>query len=106
MIEQLRRFEILLPCQHNDGRRVPREVLTTTYQDLFLRFGGISIDTQTVRGVWLHEEMEYEDELVRVVIEVASTEGTIDFFSDFKEILMERFEQIEIWITSYLIDRI
>ena len=43
-----RRFEILLPLRHNDGRLVSDDKLNQTREELVERFDGISVQPQAV----------------------------------------------------------
>jgi hypothetical protein len=43
----LRRYEILLPSQFNDGRPVPPDLIADTLQELEQAFGAVSCETQT-----------------------------------------------------------
>lgn len=52
MSEAFRRFEILLPLQFNDGLPVPDELVGDTIIELRQRFGAVSAETQTIRGIW------------------------------------------------------
>lgn len=99
-----RRFEILLPLTFNDGRPVDGELFEQTREELIARFGAITLLPHTARGVWVHHGARYEDELLRLVIDVDDTPEHQQFFADFKVVLLERFEQIEIYIASYSID--
>jgi hypothetical protein len=58
-----------------------------TREDLLARFGGL-----------------YEDELLRYVVGVDDTPENRQFFVDWKPTLRQRFEQIEIYITSIAVD--
>jgi len=42
--------------------------------------------------------------LVRVFVDVADSPGNWQFFQEFKETLKARFQQLEIWMTTYLVD--
>lgn len=55
-------------------------------------------------GAWVHEGTRYEDELLRFVVDVDDTEENQRFFVDFKAVLLQRFDQIEIYIASYPVD--
>jgi hypothetical protein len=46
----------------------------------------------------------YEDELIRVVLDVDDTPENEQFFMTYKPVLLERFRQIEIYIVSYPVD--
>ncbi len=54
----------------------------------------------------MHEGTRYEDESRRLLVDVEDTPENEQFFASFKATLMERFEQIEIYIISYPIDRV
>ena|SRR2546428_14161759 len=99
-----RRFEILLPIRHNDGRPVEGELLEQTREELVAQFGAISIAPHTVLGVWLRKGQRFEDELRRFTVDVDDTAENNQFFVGFKAILLERFEQLEIYIASYPVD--
>ena len=99
-----RRYEILLPLQFNDGAAVPESLLWQTVEDLESRFGAISWDSQVVRGIWEHEGVIYRDNNTRLVLEVEDLQENKDFFKTFKETLKTRFKQLDIWITSHIVD--
>jgi hypothetical protein len=91
---QKRRYEILLPLQFNDGSAVPVDILHQTREELVAQFA----------GVWVHEGTRYEDSLVRIVVDVEDTPDNRQFFVDWKPTLRERFQQIEIYFTSFIIE--
>jgi hypothetical protein len=88
----------------NDGNPVSPEKFTQTREDLLQQFGGLTLSPSTVRGIWVHEGVRYEDESFRYVIDVDDTSENREFFAEFKLMLRERFEQIEVYIVSYPID--
>lgn len=104
MSRAFRRFEVLLPLRFNDGRPVPDETVGEALLELRQRFGAVSCETQTTRGIWQHQGQEYRDELVRVYVDVSDTPESFDFFREFKERLKARFEQIDIWMTTYPVE--
>ena len=99
-----RRYEILLPLTHNDNRPVSAEKFYETRNELVSRFGAVSVAPGSVLGEWVHEHQRYEDESLRLVIDVADTSESREFFIEFKQTLCQRFEQIEIYIVSYSIE--
>jgi hypothetical protein len=99
-----RRYEILLPLKHNDGRPVSEEVINLTREELVARFDGISVHPQSILGIWVHEGVRYEDNSVRWTIDVEDTPENREFLMDFKAVLLQRFEQLEIYIASYPVD--
>lgn len=99
-----RRYEILLPLMHNDGRPVDPEKFSQTLEELLTELGAVSISPHAVRGIWVHEGARYEEESRRIEINVEDSSACAEFFVALKATLTERFEQIEIYIVSYPID--
>jgi hypothetical protein len=99
-----RRCEILLPLKHNDGRPVAGEAFEQTREELVSRFGAVTISPHTLLGIWTHEDERYEDELLKFVVDVADSAENEQFLADLKRVLLERFEQLEIYIASYPVD--
>jgi hypothetical protein len=83
---------------------VAGESFDQTRQELVAQFGAISFFPQSLPGTWTHEGSRFEDELVRVVVDVDDTSDSRRFFMEFKAVLLERFEQLEIYIASYPIE--
>ena len=57
-----------------------------------------------IRGHWQHEGEEFRDELARAFVDVADTSENRAFFVSYKEQLKARFQQLDIWMTTYLIE--
>jgi hypothetical protein len=103
---RLRRWEIFLPLRFNDGQSVPQELAAEVFLELRDRFGGASCETQVIRGVWRHGETIFRDDLTRMFVDVPEAAEHEQFFAQFKERLKTRFNQIEIWITTYPIETV
>src|SRR5262249_49512639 len=101
-----RRYEILLPLTHNDGRPVNPKKFAQTRAELMARSDRLTILPYGVLSIWGHEGTRYEGEFTLLIVDVDDTPEKARFFAGFKAILMERFEQIEIYIISYPIDRV
>lgn len=84
MTKSLRRFEILLPLKFNDGQPVPDALMADLLLQLEQRFGAVSSETQTIRGLWQREGQAYRDELVRVFVDAPDTDESRQFFAAFK----------------------
>jgi hypothetical protein len=106
MGKSLRHFEILLPKQFNDLQPVPDDLFRETLLELQKRFGAVSSETQIIHGLWQHEGIVFRDNLVRVFVDVEDSPETRQFFEEFKERLKTRFRQIDIWITTYLVESV
>jgi len=44
-----------------------------TRRELLTRFEGLTMEPQGFRGIWIDEGVEYEDELIRFVLDVEDT---------------------------------
>lgn len=104
MSKTFRRFELLLPLRFNDGQPVPDELIGETVLELREQFGAVSAETQTIRGTWQHEGQVYRDDLVRVFVDVPDAPESREFFVGFKERVKARFRQLDIWMTTYLVE--
>ena len=101
---RLKRYEILLPLLYNDGSKIEKEKFLITNEELVERFGATTTDSTRIVGRWIYQNQLYEDKLIRIIIDVPESEDSEIFFRRYKEVLKERFKQIDIWITSYEID--
>ena len=104
MSDSFRRFELLLPRRFNDGQSVPDELIAGTLLELEERFGAVSCETQTIRGLWRHDDELFRDDLIRVFVDAPDVPESRRFFLDFKERIKARFRQIDIWMTTYPIE--
>ena len=104
MSSMVRRFEVLLPLRFNDGTPVPDAAVADTLVEFEERFGAVSCETQTIRGRWRSDGQSYRDDLIRVFVDVPDTPESRDYFVASKERLKARFQQLDIWMTTYLIE--
>ena len=104
MSSKLRRFEILLPLQFNDGREVSTELLAEAVLEIVDKFDAASYETQKVEGHWRHEGVLYRDNLVKIVIDTPDDEANREWMRDYKSRWKERLEQLDLWLVSYTID--
>ncbi|HET6883536.1 MAG TPA: hypothetical protein VFI31_25515 [Pirellulales bacterium] len=104
MSRTLRRFELLLPLRFNDGEPVPDALIADTLFELEQRFGAVSCETQTIRGLWHYEGQAYRDDLVRIFVDVQDIPAVREFFIEFKERIKARFQQLDIWLATYPIE--
>lgn len=104
MSDQFRRFEVLIPLRFNDGRDIPDDLIVDTILELESQFGAVSCETQAIRGLWTHGGMKYRDDVIRLFVDVADLPANREFFVRFKESLKQRFDQLDIWVTSHVID--
>ena len=102
----LRRYEILLPSKFNDGRPIPPDLIAETLLELEREFGAVSCETQIIRGIWRHEGKTHRDTLARTFVDVPDTPENRQFFVQFKETLKQRFQQFDIWLTTFPVELI
>jgi hypothetical protein len=104
MDRPFRRYEMLLPLLFNDGTTVPGDLVDQTLLALEERFGPVSCESQVTRGQWTHEGQSYRDSLIRVYVDVADLPEHRSYFAGLKETLKTRFQQHDIWMTTYPLD--
>jgi hypothetical protein len=104
MSSTLRRYEILLPLQFNDGGDVPSEMLADAVLEIVDRFEAASYETQKVEGHWRHDGILYRDNLVKIVIDVPDEQSNREWMRAFKSRWKVRLEQLDLWLVSYQID--
>lgn len=100
-----RQYDIYLPIRYNNGRDIPEVLFFQVEDELTLRFGGSTMIQQNnpLRGVWLFRNQLYIDEIVIVTtIDFGYQEKSDSdlFFVEYKEILKQRFEQLDILILA------
>lgn len=96
-----RRYEIILPTRYNDGAPVERSLYLLTNRELAGQFSAVSFLPEALRGIGHHQGQTYEEENVRVFVDVEDAAENAAFFARYKQALKERFRQIDIWIVSY-----
>ena len=104
MSSNLRRFEVLLPTQFNDGRAVPDEWFADALDEIVDHFGAVSFHKEAVEGYWQHGGTLYRDELGMIVVDIPNNAKSRKWMKAFKARWKIRLEQLEIWMVSYLID--
>ncbi len=104
MSRKLRRFEILLPLQFNDGREIPPDWLAEAILEIVEHFDAASYETQKVEGHWRHQGILYRDNLVKIVIDAVDEEANREWMREYKARWKQKLEQLELWLVSYTID--
>jgi len=84
MIRQMRRFEILLPTEFNDGREVPRELLESAVKEVVDRFGAVSEEPEAVEGHWKTRGRVQQDSLSKIVLDVDDTAVYLEWMRQYK----------------------
>lgn len=100
----IKRYEILLPLRYNDGRFIEAEKFKQSKLELIERFGGLTVEPTPALGYWHAKGRLYEDVMIRFHVDAEDTPEVREFFVAYKEVLKERFAQLEIWITAYSLD--
>ena len=104
MSNKLRRFEILLPLQFNDGKEIPPNWLAEAVLEIVEQFDAASYETQKVEGHWRYQGVLYRDNLVKIVIDVPDLEENREWMRAFKARWKEKLEQLDLWLVSYVIE--
>jgi hypothetical protein len=102
---QRRRYEVLLPIRYNDGGEVEPRKLYDSKEELMAKFGGITADGIVRAGSWNDADgVRYDDEIIRLTVDVDDTAETLAAFRAYKAALIERFLQKEVYLVSWTID--
>ena len=104
MSSSLRRYEILLPLQFNDGTEIPADFLSEAIFEAVDKFGAVSYYHGIVQGQWTHEGTIYRDQNSKLVIDVADTDENRQWMRDFKAHWKEQLGQLDLWVVSFLIN--
>lgn len=105
MSNKLRRYEILIPTRFNDGRKIPLRFVGAALNEIVARFDAVSHERRAVEGRWRDKDTLYHDNLSRIFVDVPDEPESRQWMSDFKARWKDKFEQLELWMVSYAIDR-
>lgn len=100
MNNKLRRFEILLPLQFNDGRDIPSDWLAEAVLEVVEKFGA----ARKVEGHWRFQEVLYRDNLTKIIVDVVDSEANREWMRQFKQRWKVKLDQLELWLVSYVIE--
>jgi hypothetical protein len=102
-----RRYEILLPAEFNDGRLVadacPR-CIPDSLSEVIDNFGAFTFRPDAAVGSWAADSRRYDDRLFTLVVDVDDNVEHRAWICHLKSHLLQRFEQLEIYVTSYPVE--
>lgn len=101
---KLKRFEILLPLNYNDGTPIEPGKFLVTHHEILEKFGATTIDSIQALGTWVYRGTRYRDRLIRIRVDSSEARDAIAYVRTYKETLKTRFRQIDIWITAHDIE--
>lgn len=104
MSSKLRRYEILLPLQFNNGKDVPTDFLAEAVLEIVDKFAAASYETQKVEGHWRHEGVLYRDNLVKIVIDTSDDDANREWMREYKSRWKAKLNQLDLWLVSYIVD--
>lgn len=102
-----RRYEILLPAEFNDGRLVADACplcIPDSLTEVFETFGAFTFRPDAAVGSWAAGDHRYDDRLFSLIVDVDDTAQNRAWICHLKSHLLQRFAQLEIYVTSYPID--
>ena len=101
-------YDIYLPLEYGSGKPIEPEKFKITKDELISRFGGLS--TIPGEGAWIDGWWKSGNMITRnrIVIYRVQVEGGHDdsFWKSYKETLKQRFDQQEILIQIYSVDKV
>ena len=111
-----KQYEMYLPLTYNPNAegnrlRIEEERFDQTYKELWEEFGGMTLspesENQALRGFWRGESTQlFEDKLLTVMVYATDINRADSFFRQAIEKYKERFLQEEIFILSWIVERI
>jgi hypothetical protein len=107
LIVQLK-IEILVPKKFNDGKKIPAILHVKTSNDLARQFESYTEDSTSLLGSWLDPKTKekYKDTNFTYWVLCDNTKDNKDFLPQFKEILKERYQQLDILIYYTKVNKI
>ena len=104
MPRPVRRVEIYLPLEYNDGRRIADEKYLRLQSDLRKHFGGVTSTQRQfpLQGAWHFGEDVFEERVVVFTMMDFRDQPETELFKyldRLKKRLMKTFDQLEILIT-------
>ena len=100
----MRRYEILLPAEYNDGSDVSQDLLERAVKEVVDRFGAASEEPEAVEGHWEHRGRVQQDSLSKLVVDVDDTTENREWMREFKSRWKDELDQLEIWLISFEIE--
>lgn len=104
MKKSWRRYEVMLPLQFNDGSAVPAELSGEAVLEIIEHYGGASYQSQPIQGHWIHEGIHYQDNHVKLVVDMPESTKNRNWMKKYKARWKKRLQQLELWMVSYRID--
>lgn len=111
-----KRYEIYLtieynPDEHGNRLRIEEEKLDQTYEELWREFRGVTVtpesQNQALRGFWLDEAGQlFKDKVFTAIVYATDINKADYFFRQALNVYKERFQQKEILILSWIVERI
>jgi hypothetical protein len=104
MARRIRRIEIFLPLEFNDGRAIPGARFVALQRKLLKRYGGVTTIQREfpLAGIWQSGTEVYQDRvIVFTVMDFRDDpqDGYLSYLDRLKKGLKTSFDQLEILIT-------
>ena len=104
MPRHLRRVEVYLPLEYNDGRPIADAKYLTLQTELRARFGGVTSTQRQfpLQGAWHFGKDVYEERVVVFTLldfRDQTEAELLKYLNRLKQRLMKKFDQLEILIT-------
>ncbi|HEY3966469.1 MAG TPA: hypothetical protein VGM05_18045 [Planctomycetaceae bacterium] len=104
MPRPVRRVEIYLPLEYNDGRPIADSKYLTLQTELRARFGGVTSTQRQfpLQGAWHFGKDVYEERVVVFTLmdfRDQTESDLLKYLKRLKQRLMKKFDQLEILIT-------
>jgi hypothetical protein len=96
--------QLLLPLFANDGRALPHALFAEVREELVARFGGLTAFTQApAEGLWKDDDdVSTRDQIV--IFEVMCDVVEREWWSGYRRLLEQRFQQEQLVIRTWQVD--
>ena len=106
MPRHVRRVEIYLPLEYNDGRPIAASKYLSLQTELRSRFGGVTSTQRQfpLQGAWHFGEDVYEERVVIFTLmdfRDQTESDLLKYLNRLKKRMMKKFDQLEILITVH-----
>jgi hypothetical protein len=104
MVRRIRRIEIYLPLEFNDGRTIPGSYFVALQRGLLKRYGGVTSIQRDfpLEGIWQSGKDVYQDRVIVFSVmdfREDSEAACLAYLNRLKGRLKKTFNQLEVLIT-------
>lgn len=97
MASELAEYIVYLPLCDNDSEKSYNDLIEYSLNEIISKFGGFT-RAKANEGEWISSDKRYKDRIDKIQVLVEDTKSNDEWFKKFKQILIKRFQQEEIFL--------